>query len=223
MTIQFDCVRCGGEIRVDDSEAGQIVRCGQCDAKMVVPGQPADPRPAPRPRPPLMRMAEGGYDPGEPDEPGAPEAEESKPVQWVWQTADGGLLLYQTAQLPTDRCVLCDGPSDGRPFSQSRRELTSEKHLFSAMSFAFGILPALMVSLDSHALRMGLCARHRRRRTSGFAIILLAQFLGIGLLVAGVALEMIALCVACPIVMIAGLLSGLPLLRVVTVHRLDAD
>ena len=136
---------------------------------------------------------------------------------------DGKLLVVQNgAELP-DRCLKCNSPADGYRFSRSVSWHRPAWFVLVFVSLWLYILVYFFVRWKAK-ITVGLCPRHRRKRTRAIALGWLIALTGIGLTTAGAWAwnqENPAMIIAGVIAIPMGLTIGILGSRVLVVKRID--
>ena len=105
---------------------------------------------------------------------------------------DGRLLMARKGAVLPDRCLKCNAPAEGRPF---KRSLSWASPYWALSIFLIGpilfIVVYVIVSRRGN-VSVGLCPRHRKKRSRAIALGWLAALAGIGCMIAtGIASDFI--------------------------------
>ena len=136
---------------------------------------------------------------------------------------DGKLLVVRNgAELP-DRCLKCNEPADGYRFSRSLSWHRPAWFILVLVSLWLYFLVYFFVRWKAK-VTVGLCPRHRRRRTRAIAFGWLIALAGIGAIIAGASASNnpnVIMIVGGVVAVLVGLIGGMLGSRVLVVKRID--
>jgi hypothetical protein len=139
--------------------------------------------------------------------------------------ADGKLLAVRNGAVLPDRCLKCNAPAEGYQFSRSLAWHRPIWYVLILISLLLYVLVYFFVRWKAK-VTVGVCPRHRRRRTRAIALGWLTALAGIGTIIAAASLpdgpNSIGI-VAGIIAVAGGIIGGMLGSRIFVVNRIDKE